>query len=106
MHPIFKILNPTMRYTMEINALSRLSELPINKAYEESMWLVNLEVLPADLIRRSLHLLEGDYYVAEDLRITDPDLYREMASSDSCPKVVDEAHRDLTNLIGGHQCRT
>ncbi|XVF86916.1 hypothetical protein PTKIN_Ptkin18bG0079200 [Pterospermum kingtungense] len=71
MHPIFKLLDPHMRYTLEINALARQSLLSadgviescftpgrycmeISAAAYRSHWRFDKESLPADLIRRGL----------------------------------------------------
>ncbi|CAK9150117.1 unnamed protein product [Ilex paraguariensis] len=71
MHPIFKLLDPHMRYTLEINALARQSLInadgviescftpgrycmEISAAAYKNFWRFDLEGLPADLIRRGM----------------------------------------------------
>ncbi|XP_022953691.1 linoleate 13S-lipoxygenase 3-1, chloroplastic-like [Cucurbita moschata] len=94
MHPIFKLLDPHMRYTMEINALARQSLIngegviescftpgrycmEISAAAYKNFWRFDMEGLPADLIRRGmaepdptkphgLKLLIEDYPYASD----------------------------------------
>ncbi|KAK4591378.1 hypothetical protein RGQ29_021546 [Quercus rubra] len=98
MHPIFKLLDPHMRYTMEINASARQTlvnadgviescftpgqyAMEISAAAYKSSWRFDMESLPADLIRRGmavpdptqphgLKLLIEDYpYAADGLQI-------------------------------------
>ncbi|XP_059645523.1 linoleate 13S-lipoxygenase 3-1, chloroplastic [Cornus florida] len=98
MHPIFKLLDPHMRYTLEINALARQNLInadgviescftpgrycmEISAAAYKNFWRFDLEGLPADLIRRGmavpdstqphgLKLLLEDYpYAADGLLI-------------------------------------
>ncbi|KAK9081615.1 hypothetical protein Syun_031398 [Stephania yunnanensis] len=94
MHPIFKLLDPHMRYTLEINALARQVLInaggviescftpgqycmEISAAAYKDMWRFDLEGLPADLIQRGvavpdptqphgLKLLIEDYPYAKD----------------------------------------
>ncbi|KAL6649324.1 hypothetical protein ACP70R_013548 [Stipagrostis hirtigluma subsp. patula] len=94
MHPIFKLLHPHMRYTLEINALARQSLISadgviescftpgpvsgeISAAYYRNHWRFDLEGLPADLLRRGvavedpaqphgIRLLIEDYPYAND----------------------------------------
>nr|AJS09788.1 putative lipoxygenase [Aquilaria sinensis] len=93
MHPIFKLLDPHMRYTLEINALARQSLINADGVIESCFtpgrycmeisasaypsWRFDMEALPADLIRRGiaapdptqphgLKLLIEDYPYATD----------------------------------------
>ncbi|KAK6148754.1 hypothetical protein DH2020_016279 [Rehmannia glutinosa] len=71
MHPIFKLLDPHMRYTLEINALARQSLISVDGVIEscftpsrycmelsaaayKNFWRFDQEGLPADLIRRGM----------------------------------------------------
>ncbi|RYQ89085.1 hypothetical protein Ahy_B09g095912 isoform K [Arachis hypogaea] len=71
MHPIFKLLDPHMRYTLEINALARQSlinadgiiencftpgryAMEISSAFYKNYWRFDMDTLPADLIRRGM----------------------------------------------------
>ncbi|KAF6146632.1 hypothetical protein GIB67_008918 [Kingdonia uniflora] len=72
MHPIFKLLDPHMRYTLGINALARQSLINADGVIESSFtigpygmeisaaayknWRFDQEGLPADLIRRGMAL--------------------------------------------------
>ncbi|KAL6520796.1 hypothetical protein OROHE_016977 [Orobanche hederae] len=94
MHPIFKLLDPHMRYTLEINALDRQSLISVDGVIDscitpgryymemsaaayKSGWRFDQESLPADLIRRGMavpdptepygvKLLVEDYPYASD----------------------------------------
>ncbi|GJU59463.1 linoleate 13S-lipoxygenase 3-1, chloroplastic-like protein [Tanacetum coccineum] len=70
MHPIYKLLDPHMRYTLEINAIARQNLLNADGVIEQGFtpgrycmeisaaaykhWRFDLEGLPADLIRRGM----------------------------------------------------
>ncbi|GKC57562.1 linoleate 13S-lipoxygenase 3-1, chloroplastic-like protein [Tanacetum coccineum] len=63
MHPIYKLLDSHMRYTLEINAIARQDLLNADGVIEQGMeisaaaykhWRFDLEGLPADLIRRGM----------------------------------------------------
>nr|KYP68245.1 hypothetical protein KK1_021865 [Cajanus cajan] len=71
MHPIYRLLHPHFRYTMEINALAREALVNANGIIESSFtpgkfsillssiaydkqWQFNLQSLPADLIHRGM----------------------------------------------------
>ncbi|KGN54489.2 linoleate 13S-lipoxygenase 2-1, chloroplastic [Cucumis sativus] len=71
MHPIYRLLHPHFRYTMEINALARQALINADGIIEtcfspgkysiefssvayKAQWQFNLEALPADLINRGL----------------------------------------------------
>ncbi|XP_078447587.1 lipoxygenase 6, chloroplastic-like [Wolffia australiana] len=71
MHPVFKLLHPHLRYTLEINALARQTlingggviengfstgkySMELSAAAYESLWRFDMEALPADLLRRGM----------------------------------------------------
>lgn len=69
MHPIYRLLKPHLRYTMEINALARKSlinaggtiesafsplkySIELSSAVYDQLWRFDYEALPKDLIKR------------------------------------------------------
>ncbi|KAG8389058.1 hypothetical protein BUALT_Bualt02G0189800 [Buddleja alternifolia] len=71
MHPIYRLLHPHLRYTMEINALARGALINANGVIESSfspgkysmelssvaydqLWQFDLQALPADLVSRGM----------------------------------------------------
>ncbi|GKA16502.1 linoleate 13S-lipoxygenase 3-1, chloroplastic [Tanacetum coccineum] len=88
MHPIYKLWDPHMRYTLEINAIARQNLLNADGVIEQGFtpgrycmeinavaykhWRFDLEGLPADLIRRELQA-----WYAEVINVGHADLRHE-----------------------------
>ncbi|KAE8710610.1 Linoleate 13S-lipoxygenase 2-1 [Hibiscus syriacus] len=85
MHPIYRLLHPHLRYTMEINALARESlvaadgpiekimtlgkyYLEVGSVFYDQHWRFDQQSLPADLISRGM--AEEDPSVPQGLRLT------------------------------------
>ncbi|XP_033515786.1 lipoxygenase 6, chloroplastic-like [Nicotiana tomentosiformis] len=71
MHPIYKLLHPHMRYTLQVNAFSRKTFISANGIVEaldcagkygvelssaayQNLWRFDMEALPADLVKRGM----------------------------------------------------
>ncbi|KAH0669221.1 hypothetical protein KY285_023377 [Solanum tuberosum] len=71
MHPIYKLLHPHMRYTLQVNAFSRKTFISADGIVEaldsagkygvelsftayKNLWQLDMEALPADLVRRGM----------------------------------------------------
>ncbi|MED6211808.1 hypothetical protein PIB30_077059, partial [Stylosanthes scabra] len=85
MHPIYKLLHPHFRYTLEINALAREAlinadgtiestfapgkyAMEISSAVYDQLWRFDMEALPEELIRRGMAI--KDPFAPHGLRLT------------------------------------
>lgn len=119
-HPMYKLLHPHMRYTLEINALARQGlingggiieacfspgkySMEISSAAYKSLWRFDMEALPADLVRRGMAVEDpsmpcGVKLVIEDYPYAADGLLIWSATKELVASYVDHYYSDPSSI--------